>query len=111
MLKKYDARNIFQPFEGMRVIIHNPDELPSYSGYEFFFREGLKKFIMIEPQVNLIDDNVKRMSLNKRKCYLPGEKQLKYFKIYTKRNCEQECLGEMIAKICNCVPFYMIREN
>ena len=44
----------------------------------------------------------------RRKCYLNNEKDLKFFKHYTKNNCEQECLAEETLKACGCVQFYMI---
>lgn len=56
----------------------------------------------------MIDDEVRKMSIAKRNCFLENERKLKYFTIYTKSNCEQECLSLMIAKKCRCVPFYLI---
>jgi hypothetical protein len=45
-----------------------------------------------------------------RHCHLPGERQLKYFRIYSKSNCEIECLVDFIVEICECAPFYFPRE-
>jgi acid-sensing ion channel, other len=95
----------------MRVLIHNPDELPSDSAQQFLFSKNYETFVFIEPQVTYTDDNLKSMSLKKRGCYLPGEKSLQYFKVYTKTNCEQECLSEMLMKTCGCAPFYMISKK
>ncbi|CAH1396707.1 unnamed protein product [Nezara viridula] len=36
-----------------------------------------------------------------------GEKVLKYFKFYTKTNCENECLINRTIDVCKCVDFYM----
>lgn len=46
----------------------------------------------------------------RRNCYLKHERQLKFFKIYTKNNCEQECLSNFTVKTCGCAQFYMISE-
>jgi hypothetical protein len=45
-----------------------------------------------------------------RQCFWPGERQLKYFQIYSKSNCELECLADFIVEICECVPFYFPRQ-
>lgn len=107
----YNDSNHWQPFEVFRIIVHNNDEFPSYSGYQTFHMKDYPFKIRIVPEINLIDDDVKAMSLKKRNCYLPQEKSLKYFKIYTKKNCEQECLSAMMVKACDCVPFYVISMN
>lgn len=44
-----------------------------------------------------------------RGCYFNNEKPLKFFKIYTPSNCQQECLSEKTLQQCNCVPFYLVR--
>jgi amiloride-sensitive sodium channel len=38
------------------------------------------------------------------------ERILKYFNIYTKGNCKQECLINRTLEICGCVQFFMIRK-
>lgn len=46
-----------------------------------------------------------------RKCYFADEKRLKYFKHYTKRNCELECLVNITLAVCNCSRFNFPRES
>lgn len=38
------------------------------------------------------------------------ERQLKYFQMYTKSNCELECLSNYTMGKCGCVKFSMIRD-
>lgn len=45
----------------------------------------------------------------RRSCYVEGEKNLKFFKIYTKTNCEHECLSDFMLDKCGCVEFFMVR--
>jgi acid-sensing ion channel, other len=108
---QYDDSNYFQPFGDYRIIIHNNDEFPSYSGSQLFEMKHTYQDVRILPELNLIDEKVKAMSVRRRQCYLPQEKQLKYFKVYTKKNCEQECLAELMMKTCSCVPFYVISKS
>lgn len=104
----YEDTNLFQMFNGFLVLIHDPNELPLQQGNHFFQPEEGYTSIRIAVEINLIDDDLKTMSVDKRNCFLEGERELEYFKIYTKNNCEHECLGLMILEECFCVPFFMI---
>jgi hypothetical protein len=108
---KYNVKNDLQPLEIMRVIVHSPYELPSYMGQEFFQAQKLHTSVIVKPEMYVIDESLHSLSPDERNCFLPNEKALKYFKVYTKKNCEQECLSEMIYRSCRCVPFYMISET
>ncbi|GLG96265.1 Pickpocket protein 19 [Gryllus bimaculatus] len=44
-----------------------------------------------------------------RQCYFHDERYLKYFKFYTQKNCELECLANITLASCGCVEFYMPR--
>lgn len=46
----------------------------------------------------------------RRQCYFPGERYLKYYKIYTANNCKLECLANVTYDMCKCVSFYMLRK-
>ena len=47
----------------------------------------------------------------RRNCFLYQEKKLKFFKVYTKNNCENECLADFMLSNCGCVEFFMIRNS
>jgi hypothetical protein len=44
-----------------------------------------------------------------RGCYFEDEKKLKFFKIYTKNNCDLECMTNYNKEFCGCVHFSMPR--
>jgi hypothetical protein len=46
----------------------------------------------------------------RRQCYFAGERHLKFFKLYTKANCELECMTNLTLRYCNCSAFYMPRK-
>lgn len=46
----------------------------------------------------------------RRNCYLEFERQLRFFKTYSKNNCELECLSNFTVNSCGCAQFYMISE-
>ena len=41
---------------------------------------------------------------------MADEKNLEFFKTYTKSSCEQECLADQTLMKCGCVQFFMIRK-
>ncbi len=45
--------------------------------------------------------------ISRRQCYFDGERQLKFFQIYTKANCKLECLTNMTLRYCRCSAFFM----
>jgi acid-sensing ion channel, other len=56
------------------------------------------------------DDALREFSPESRKCYFEGEKPLKFFKTYTKLNCEWECKTNDILQDCDCVLYNMPRD-
>lgn len=110
-ITQYDESNKFQPFDGIHLIIHSPDEYPLNHGQSVHLVSWAGNWLTFYPEMFLIDDEIKTWSLKKRNCYLEGEKKLTFFKIYTKNNCEHECLSFLMSKSCGCVPFYLIRKT
>lgn len=103
--------NILDNFDGIHIIVHKTNELPIYTGDHFYFPYGRASYLTISPELILIDDYLKSSAVEVRHCFLSHENKLKYFKIYTKKNCEQECLSLMMAKTCDCVPYYLISKK
>lgn len=108
-ITQYDESNKFQPFDGIHLITHSPDEYPLNHGQSVHLAYWTHNYLTFYPEMFLIDDEITSWPLAKRNCYLDGEKKMKLFKIYTKNNCEHECLSFLMSKSCGCVPFYLIR--
>lgn len=89
---QYNESNIFQPNDGIRMIVHSPDEYPLNNGQHFYIVYWAKNNLVFYPEMFLIDDELRSWPLEKRNCYLDNEKKLFFFKIYTKSSCEHECL-------------------
>lgn len=92
-------------------LLHSPDEFPLNNGQHLRIAYEEHNTFAFFPEMFLIDDELKTWPLDKRNCYLDGEKKLFFFKIYTKKNCENECLSFLMSKQCKCVPFYLIRKT
>jgi acid-sensing ion channel, other len=96
-------------------LVHSPIEYPGN-----FDDNGMIEFdyaydfeVLIAPEIIKADADLKIVHPMKRGCYFQGEKQLKYFNFYTRRNCESECLVDALYKNVkiNCTPYYMVRSD
>lgn len=106
----HNHSNIFQPLDGLLVFIHSPNEFLTQPSNHFYQRFYTSRDITITPEITLIADELKFWPAKKRNCLLAGEKKLKYFRIYTRNNCEDECLSKAVHETCGCVPFHLIRK-
>jgi len=91
------------------VILHLPNELPTVIHSEKLFRLTSASLLKITTRIKQNDETLKNFRLEERRCYFEGEHSLKYFKSYTKLNCEYECLINFTYKHCGCVKLSMPR--
>lgn len=93
------------PVQGFKVLLHIPGEVPQVSKH--YFRVPLLEEVLISIKPNMIttSDTLARYKPWDRQCYLTGERTLRFFKIYTQRNCELECLSNFTNTRCGCVKF------
>lgn len=93
------------------VFLHMPNEIVSPFHKPFNVPINVKDLINLTPIAFKTDKSLRVYSPSARDCYFEGEKTLKFFKFYTKSNCEFECLAEETLKVCKCVKFSMPRNN
>lgn len=93
-----------------KVIVHSPVE-PPHQTHDYVYIE-LSKYlqIFIEPQINRTSENLRPYNPEVRQCYFNSERKLRFFQIYTQRNCELECMANVTKAKCGCAMFYMPRE-
>lgn len=91
--------------------MHPTDEPPLFLGKNdaIEFDGGKVIEVFITPNVITTDADLQSFDLNDRVCFLSDEKQLRFFKVYTIRNCQLECFSNFSLEICGCVPFDVIR--
>jgi acid-sensing ion channel, other len=77
------------------------------------FEYGLNLEVLITPEIVRTDENLKRIDPKTRGCYFPGERRLKYFKFYSRKNCEFECISDRLMNdgVRNCIPFFIARDE
>jgi acid-sensing ion channel, other len=92
-------------------LVHSPFEYPG--SYEKTEMVEFELEILITPEVIRTDEDLKSYEPHERGCYFNDEKKLKYFKVYTRRNCYFECLADYlnINPKLNCTPFFMVRDD
>lgn len=94
-------------------MVHPPDELPMmFEKHNIFeFAGGRSLEVLITPSVIKSDESLKALEPSDRLCYFEGERKLRFFKVYTKRNCEIECFSNFTREKCNCVQFDIVRDT
>jgi hypothetical protein len=107
----FSFRKYFVPY----IFMHSPYEYPMDFDLNFkniFEMSGKRNVeVYVIPEIVTSSKDFMKLPLRQRNCYLDNEKKLNFFKIYTQRNCEIECLSYKLLKTCNCVPFDVIRDN
>uniref|UniRef100_A0A1B0DLX5 Uncharacterized protein n=1 Tax=Phlebotomus papatasi TaxID=29031 RepID=A0A1B0DLX5_PHLPP len=114
--------------QGFKVHLHSPDDVPQIARQ--FFSVPLKKEIMVSVKPSMITTSEGLRAYNpirltkrsmhffqmftnsfrsRRQCYFNHERQLKFFRNYTQKNCELECFSLFLLKECGCVKFHMPR--
>lgn len=97
--------------DGYKLILHDPFEVPSPESHQFFTIPHEIYEIEITPEITKFDESIKDYSPEERNCYFDGEKELKFLKVYSKINCEHECLAVLFLNECSCAPFYTVRDT
>jgi acid-sensing ion channel, other len=90
------------------LLVHSPDLVPTFVRRSDFneIRYGYAINIEVTPEIIISDDDLKKLDAVDRECYFDGERKLKFFKIYTQKNCEIECLTNFTNNQCICSRLY-----
>lgn len=93
--------------------VHPTNELPIMLQREniFDFTGKRKLEVLITPSVIKSDESLKALQSSDRLCYFADEHKLRFFKVYTKHNCEVECISNIMREFCNCTYFSFIRDT
>jgi amiloride-sensitive sodium channel len=85
-------------------LIHDPDYLPTFSWrYSFVnFAYGSHTDVIVTPEI-IRTEGLEHLNPSQRECYFDGEKSLKFFRKYSQRNCEVECIANITMDRCGCV--------
>jgi amiloride-sensitive sodium channel len=96
------------------VFIHSPFKFPlNFDGEEaFLMSRGNTVEVLITPEVVTTDESFRnKLTSHERQCFMDGERKLKFFKFYSRKNCEMECMALRVVDECGCAPFDVIRSR
>ncbi|XP_022217735.2 pickpocket protein 28 [Drosophila obscura] len=90
---------------GFKVYFHNPTEVPVVKeaglitaiGYETNYRMEVVRAESVPA--------IRSISRDGRQCLFGNEKELIFYKTYTRLNCENECMAGYLYVSCACIPF------
>lgn len=97
--------------QGFKIFFHTPNEFPNTYGKHVFVPLEQEMIVKMRATMTKTSKDLMKYTPKIRECYQDHEKPLRFFRTYTKNNCEIECLTEFVYKSCGCVKFSMPREN
>lgn len=92
---------------GFKVMFAQPFE--ALGKLQNYYRISLNRttVLTIKPKLTIASGNIHTYKPHHRGCYLSSERSLQFYKHYTQRNCEMECLTNYTLAQCGCVKFSM----
>lgn len=65
---------------------------------------------MLKPNMLRTNNALRTYDPIGRQCYYEEERYLRFFRVYTQRNCEMECITNYTVTKCGCSAFYLPSE-
>lgn len=93
--------------QGFIVSFNSPNEEPQFVKNYFYVSPNRGVLFKITPKLTITSLNLNTYSPSVRRCYFNSERQLRFYKQYTQKNCETECLANLTLAECGCVKFAM----
>lgn len=97
--------------QGFSVSLHPPNEGPNKLRKVFIVSLEKSMLLTVDPKVVEIPSDIRKFRPDIRRCYLTNERVLRFYKQYTRHNCEHECLSNFTFSQCRCVGFSMPRKK
>ncbi|KAM7349881.1 pickpocket protein 28-like isoform 1-T2 [Cochliomyia hominivorax] len=94
---------------GFKVLLYNPIDAPNIKETGLPIMLGHQTRIRVNPKRMESLSMLRYINPKERQCYFSGEKNLLYFKYYTRRNCEMECDANKFFRHCKCIPYHMAK--
>lgn len=92
---------------GFKISLHSPNESPNVHETGVLIAPGKETKVRVRPDKTETTERLRSVDTKYRRCLFHDERKLLYFAHYTQRNCEMECIAEMLLQHCGCISFYM----
>ncbi|XP_052753508.1 pickpocket protein 28-like [Galleria mellonella] len=93
--------------KGSKIFVQHPADHPQSSLYYYASLPGQVSSVALKFNMISTSNSLKSYSPEVRQCYFQHERYLRYFKIYTSKNCRLECQANYTFEKCGCVWFHM----
>ena len=93
-------------FDGLKVYVHNSDTFPEVGQRGFIINKGTVNYVALKAYITESSVDTRRYSNLTRGCNFADERQLRYYKNYTRANCELESKIDAYQENCGCKPYY-----
>lgn len=90
-----------------KVYLHGAPEFPWNTKQYFRVNVDQSATLTVTPMLIRTSNQLRDYDPKRRECYFQHENPLNFFKLYTKENCELECLANYALELCGCVAFWM----
>jgi amiloride-sensitive sodium channel len=84
------------------IQIHAPHEPPIFAEFQEFAELKGSTNVEVTLEITRSDRSLRALKPVDRECFFKGERKLKYFKIYTQKYCEMECIMDYMVDACKC---------
>ncbi|XP_001851494.2 pickpocket protein 28 [Culex quinquefasciatus] len=91
--------------QGFMVYVHSPADFPQARLGAIYAPMGKSTYVTVKVRDTQLSSKLVDFPPEKRKCYMVGEKELEYFRVYTQKNCELECRAREQLFTEGCVNF------
>lgn len=110
ILFEQNQEHVCRPMQGFKITLHMPGDVPQVSKNYIRVPPLQEVLISVKPNMFKTSEGLRDYDPNKRQCFFDSERQLRFYKVYTQRNCELECLSNFTKEACGCVKFSMPRK-
>ncbi|KAI8421500.1 hypothetical protein MSG28_009550 [Choristoneura fumiferana] len=85
--------------DGFKVFLHHPADLPQSSVFFYAAPNEQRISLGLKLSITNTSSSLRTYAADTRRCYFPGERELRYFHTYTDNNCKLECLSNYTLQL------------
>lgn len=95
----------------LQVYLHSPAHAPESTRHHTALPLNTSMYLLASPTVMTTTDGLMEYSPQRRACYFPMERKLRFYKSYSLEGCIYECFTNVTLNRCGCAPIGFPRES
>ncbi|XP_065173557.1 pickpocket protein 28-like [Atheta coriaria] len=96
---------------GFKALLSTPIESPKMADIGMLISPGEEIRVAIDVDIEDATTGVAGIHYSKRQCFFARERKLRFYRIYTERNCRLECEANFTLMRCGCAPYFLPRDQ